>query len=94
MAFSSLEFVFLFLPAMLAAYYITPPKVRGVTMLLGSLFFYWWGVRSNPWMLGLLLVLMAWTYGAGVVMVYHRAWARTILVLSWTVLFGTLLFFK
>ena len=94
MSFNSQQFVFLFLPAMLAVYYVTPPRARGVTLLVGSIFFYYWGVRDHLWMLWLLLGLLAWTYAAGVVMVYRRRWARSILIVSWTVLFGLLLFFK
>lgn len=43
MLFSSLEFLFLFLPLCLAAYYILPYKARNVILLLFSLIFYAFG---------------------------------------------------
>ncbi len=45
MVFSSLIFLFLFLPLFLAAYYLTPNRWRSVTILIGSYIFYaWWRV--------------------------------------------------
>lgn len=43
MIFSSLLFLFRFLPAVLAAYYILPKKCRNLVVFVGSLFFYAWG---------------------------------------------------
>ena len=40
MLFSSLSFIFIFLPVFLAAYYLTPERYRNVTLLIGSLIFY------------------------------------------------------
>lgn len=43
MVFSSMEFLFRFLPVFLIAYFITKPKYRNVTLLCGSLVFYAYG---------------------------------------------------
>ncbi len=43
MVFSSLIFIFLFLPAFIFFYYLTPRKYRNIAALVGSLFFYAWG---------------------------------------------------
>ena len=43
MIFSSLTFLFVFLPALLAAYYICPAKHRNGVALAASGFFYAWG---------------------------------------------------
>ncbi len=43
MVFSSLTFLFLFLPATLAAYYACPARHRNAVALLASAFFYAWG---------------------------------------------------
>ena len=43
MVFSSLTFLFLFLPAMLLVYYVTPRKGKNAVLFLGSLVFYAWG---------------------------------------------------
>ena len=43
MLFSSITFLFLFLPIMLAVYYIAPPQWKNFLLLAGSLIFYAWG---------------------------------------------------
>lgn len=43
MLFSSITFLFLFLPIMLAVYYIAPFRLKNGLLLTGSLFFYAWG---------------------------------------------------
>lgn len=53
MVFSSLLFIFLFLPAFFVFYYLTPKRFRNITALLGSLFFYSWGA---PWFVFVLVL--------------------------------------
>ena len=43
MLFSSLEFLFAYLPVTLLVYYIAPVKLRNLWLLLVLLFFYGWG---------------------------------------------------
>lgn len=43
MVFSSLEFLFRFLPAVLVLYFIVPRRFKNPLLLVGSLFFYAWG---------------------------------------------------
>ena len=43
MSFSTLPFLFYFLPAFLAVYYIVPARFRNAVLALGSLLFYWLG---------------------------------------------------
>lgn len=43
MVFSSVEFLFRFLPIFLLAYFITPTTYRNIVLLVGSLVFYAWG---------------------------------------------------
>ena len=43
MVFSSLPFLFFYLPAVLLIYKLTPLKLRNLFLLLASLFFYGWG---------------------------------------------------
>ncbi len=53
MVFSSILFVFYFLPITLGLYYLTPVKYRNLTVLICSLFFYCWGeVRYFPLIVG------------------------------------------
>lgn len=56
MVFSSLLFLFYFLPIFLLAYYLTPARLRNITALIGSLVFYAWGA---PRFL-LMLLAISW----------------------------------
>ena len=47
MLFSSITFIYYFLPLVILAYYITPKKYRNVTLLVSSLIFYFYG-ELNP----------------------------------------------
>ncbi|MCC8026928.1 MAG: MBOAT family protein [Clostridium sp.] len=54
MVFSSFEFMFRFLPAFLAVYFIAPDSWKNVCLFAGSLVFYFYGVKDTPLFLGLL----------------------------------------
>ncbi len=59
MVFSSLIFLFLFLPIYMAVYYVTPFRWKSVTILIGSSIFYAW------WRVDFLLLIMGitvWNY--------------------------------
>lgn len=62
MVFSSMVFLFLFLPLVLAGYYILPSKVRNAWLLVASLFFYAWG---EPDFVLLMLGAIAFNWAAG-----------------------------
>lgn len=47
MVFSSLEFVFRFLPVFLVIYYIVPGRWKNLWLFMGSLGFYFYGVRRH-----------------------------------------------
>jgi alginate O-acetyltransferase complex protein AlgI len=53
MVFSSVAFLFFFLPLVLAAYHLSPRPVRNLILLLASLMFYTWG--AGPFVLALLV---------------------------------------
>ncbi|MDY5648552.1 MAG: MBOAT family O-acyltransferase [Lachnospiraceae bacterium] len=48
MVFSSLEFLFMFLPIFFLIYFLIPEGRKNLWLLLGSLFFYWYGVKDHP----------------------------------------------
>ena len=43
MVFSSMVFLFAFLPAVLVLYFIAPKKLKNTVLFVTSLFFYAWG---------------------------------------------------
>ena len=57
MVFSTIIFLFRFLPITLALYYLAPAKLKNTVLFLCSLVFYCWGeVRFFPVMLALILI--------------------------------------
>ncbi len=48
MVFSSLQFIFIFLPIFFLVYYLVPAKYRDYVLLTGSLAFYFVGTITNP----------------------------------------------
>ena len=62
MVFSSIPFLYYFLPAVLILYFLAPWKLKNAVLLLSSLFFYGWG---EPKLLGLMVFTIALFYGCG-----------------------------
>ncbi len=62
MVFSSLLFLFIFLPLTIIAYYFSPMKIRNIILLLASLFFYAWG---EPQYIVLMIISIIINYIAG-----------------------------
>ncbi|MET3900453.1 alginate O-acetyltransferase complex protein AlgI [Devosia sp. UYZn731] len=82
MVFSSETFLFLFLPAFLAIYYLTPNRWRSVTILLGSYVFYgWWRIDF----LALLFATTLWTYVFGLLVARTEGKQSKMLCIAGTV---------
>ena len=62
MLFSSIPFLFYFLPIVLALYFAVPKAGKNPVLLLASLFFYWWG---EPRYVFLMLFTIAFAYVCG-----------------------------
>ena len=72
MVFSSLLFLFRFLPIMLVVYYCTPRRFRNAVLFGGSLVFYAWG---EPVYLFLMLYSILFNYVMGLD-IYRRRGKR------------------
>ena len=64
MVFSSLLFLFYFLPAVLLLYFLIPKKLRNALLLIASLFFYAWG---EPVYVVIMLAVIAVDYLHGLI---------------------------
>ena len=62
MVFSSIPFLYYFLPAVLSLYFLAPRKGKNAVLLLSSLFFYGWG---EPKLLWLMVFTIGLFYGCG-----------------------------
>jgi len=96
MVFSSLLFLFRFLPAILLVYYIVPRRWRNLVLLLFSLVFYAWG---EPIYIVLMLASILISYIGGVLVDrFKRAEkmnaAKAALIISSAVSLSLLAFFK
>lgn len=65
MVFSSLEFVFWFLPVFLVIYYLVPGKGKNLWLFVGSLGFYFYEVRDTPFYFILLVLSILVNYKIG-----------------------------
>ena len=92
MQFNSIEFLFCFLPLFLMAYHVIPVKLRSVSMVMGSLLFYWFSSGGNLWWIGLLLgvTLAAYIIGRWL----GKSKNPGLLAFSLGALLGILTFFK
>lgn len=73
MIFSSVFFVFLFLPIVLLAYFIVPGRLKNVVILISSLIFYAWG---EPVYIALMIFSIVYNYIAGIEIDYHSEEGR------------------
>ena len=80
MVFSTIHFLFRFLPITLALYYLAPAKLKNTVLFVCSLVFYCWGeVRFFPVMLALILI--NYLCGLGLERMEDKPAARTALLL-------------
>ncbi|MCF0228441.1 MAG: MBOAT family protein [Parasporobacterium sp.] len=62
MVFSSLNFLFIFLPVTLAVYLLVPQRLKNIVLLIASVYFYAWG---EPVYVVLMLLNILFNYVAG-----------------------------
>ena len=93
MLFSSVPFLFYFLPAALILYFLAPGRFKNFILLLASLFFYAWG---EPKYVLLMLVSIVQGYLFGLLVEKHRGEkaSKLFLALSVLVSLGLLGYFK
>lgn len=93
MVFSSLIFMFAFLPAVLLIYYILPKKFRNIFLLIADLFFYGWG---EPILVLLMIFSIVINYAAGLLIgkTDDKKRKKAILIISVIIDLGMLAFFK
>ena len=93
MLFSSVPFLFYFLPCVLLVYFLVPGTLKNGVLLLASLLFYGWG---EPRYLLVMLAAIAQGYVFGLLIEKSRGKRRAGLYLALSVLLslGTLAYFK
>ena len=94
MVFSSILFMFIYLPVVLAVYYIVPLRWRNLWLFVVNLVFYAWG---EPVYIFLMLFSICINYVSGILIGKYsddRKKAHTVLVINTVVNLAMLFFFK
>ncbi|MBR6380439.1 MAG: MBOAT family protein [Lachnospiraceae bacterium] len=91
MVFSSSVFLFLFLPVVLALYYLAAEKYKNALLLLASLLFYAWG---EPRTVLLMMASILINYAFGFLVSRKDASRHVFLILAVAYNLGVLFFFK
>ena len=93
MLFSSIPFLFYFLPAVLLVYFLVPKSARNAVLLISSLVFYAWGEPKYVFLMIATIVLF-YLCGLAIGVSRSRKWQRFFLVLSVVISLGLLAVFK
>jgi len=91
--FSSIPFLYYFLPAVLLTYFLVPRALKNTVLFLFSLVFYAWG---EPKLVFLMLFTIAVFYGCGLAMgaCHTRKWQKVWLIISIVISVGLLAVYK
>lgn len=93
MVFSSIPFLYCFLPAVLFFYFAVPKQFKNTLLFLASIFFYAWGEPVNViWML--MTILVGFYSGRMMEQCREDGLAKLLLVLSIAIHVGLLVYFK
>lgn len=93
MVFSSIPFLYYFLPVVLCLYFLVPWKGKNAVLLLASLFFYGWG---EPKLLALMVFTIALFYFCGLAIgrAEQKRWKKFWLAVSIIISLALLVLFK
>ena len=91
MVFSSITFLFYFLPIVLAVYYLVPNKWKNMVLLIFSFVFYFYG---EPIYVLLMIFSIICTYLFGLLIHHYRKYAKLFLILFLSISVGLLVYFK
>ena len=91
MLFSSITFLFYFLPILLIIYFIVPKKFKNLVLFIFSLFFYFYGEPKYGFLLLLSCII---NYIMGSIIDKHRKYGKIFLIIALLYDVGSLLYFK
>ncbi len=91
MVFSSITFLFYFLPIILTIYYMVPNKFKNIVLLIASLLFYFYGEPNYIWLMISSIIL---TYIFGMLIDKYKKQSKIFLILSILTIIGLLMYFK
>ena len=89
MLFSSVSFLFGFLPVVLLLYYAIPHRYRNLMLLVASLFFYFWGEPLYS-LLMLASIISGYVHGLIIEKYHGTKWAKVAIFSSLATSLGAL----
>ncbi len=93
MIFSSVIFLYYFLPCVLLLYFISPKKIKNMVLLSASMFFYWWGEPKYT-LLIIFTILLGYIHGILIDKFRGKTASKIFLVSSSAMCIALLGFFK
>ena len=93
MLFSSIPFLYYFLPAVLAIYFLVPRSLKNTVLLLSSLIFYGWGEPKYVFLM-VATILLFYLCGLAIDKANSKTWKRIWLIVSVVVSLSLLAIFK
>lgn len=91
MIFSSITFLFYFLPIVLIVYYLVPKRCKNIVLLISSFAFYFYG---EPKYTLLMMFSILSTYFFGILIDKYKKHSKIFLILSICLSVGILIYFK
>ena len=93
MVFSSITFLFYFLPIVLIIYYLIPNKYKNIVLLISSFIFYFYGEPKNIYIM-ILSILATYIFGILIDKYKKTKYSKIFLILSIFINIGLLIYFK
>lgn len=91
MIFSSITFLFYFLPIVLGIYYLVPNKFKNLVLLMASFAFYFYG---EPMYVLLMILSIICAYIFGILIDKYKNYSKLLLTLFICISIGLLIYFK
>ena len=89
MLFSSISFIYYFLPILLLIYFITPKKYRNIPLLIGSLIFYFLGEPKY-----IIILILSCTINYYLSKIIYKKESKLFLIITFIYNIGNILYFK
>lgn len=93
MLFSSITFLYYFLPCVLILYFLVPKSLKNAVLLFSSLFFYGWGEPKYV-ILMVVSIILAYLFGLFIEMYQGKILAKVLMAFSVMVSLSFLIYFK
>ncbi len=91
MVFSSITFMYYFLPIVLLIYFVSPNKIKNLILLISSMLFYFYGEPTYIWVLILSCLV---NYLSALLISKYRKQSKLILIIAVIIDLGLLMYFK